>query len=242
MKEIKAVVGVIGIAVALSACGGTTAAGTSAKATTTSGSTSATSIAQQASPQYCLGKKNPPKGDTVDDPSGGPTASSCWADGMFVGNGSLKSKEIIFASKEADLLQYEATSAMFVDQAAWSKWKTQASKYIDKSGITAEAANLAELLDSHQVFSLPPGNPVVSAGFQKTYPGECQSSAVVDKNKPSPQYLVEETGVSQKSVTNGKTSTKSISWTDVMAKVGADYELVHIFPTTNQNELPSCAG
>ena len=169
-----------------------------------------------------------------------PTANSCWADGLYVGNGSLKSKQIIFASKEADLLQYEATSADFTNPTSWATWKQQASRYISSTGINDESATLAMMLNSHQTFALPPGNPDVNAGYMKTGPAECQSSVVIDKNKPAPQYLVEENNISQESVTDGKTSTSTISWTDVMSKVGQNYILVATLKGNSQ--VPPCVG
>lgn len=169
-----------------------------------------------------------------------PTATSCWADGMFVGNGSLKSKQIIFASKEADLMQYEATSAMFANPTAWAAWKQQASQYIDAKGITSESAQLAILLNKHQTFALPPGDPVVNSGFQKTAPAECQSSVVLAKNEPSPQYLVEERDIKQTSVTNGQLSRNTVSVTDVLAQFGQNFRLIGILSANSQ--VPPCVG
>jgi len=169
-----------------------------------------------------------------------PTASSCWADGMYVGNGSLKSKEIIFASKEAELAYYETTSAMFANPTQWAAWEKKAQKYMSSTEITKAKGSLALLLTEHKSFSLPPGNPVVNSGLQQTDPAECQSSVVVDKNKPSPQYLVEENNVTQAGIINGKSSPNTHSWTDVMAKVGNSYIMVAGLKGTT--EVPSCAG
>jgi len=157
---------------------------------------------------------------------------------MFVGNGSLQSKEIIFASKEADLLQYEASPALFVDQQAWSKWKTKAAKVMDSKVATGVSGQMAEMLDHHEIFELPStGTLVANSGLQKTYPAECQSSVVLNKNQPSPQFLVTETNVAQKSISNGKLTTNTTTYTDVLAETNGAYKMVGAI---DNGQVPPC--
>ena len=214
----------LGVAIAASACGSSASAAAKVPSINS----------QKAGPcndlDLTVPKTTPPT----------PTANSCWADGMYVGNGSLKSKQIIFASKEADLMQYEATSAMFTTPTKWAAWEQQAKTYMSSRAISSEGADLAALLYKHEVFALPNGSPVSSSGFEATDPAECQSSVVINKNKPTPQYLVGETDIVQKSVTNGKLSTNTYSWTDVMSKVGQNYILVAKLKGSSQ--VPPCAG
>ena len=79
--QTKLAFGLLGVAVVTSACGGGAAV---AKAAPASG----VSLAQAAQGQYCAGMM-PPKGDSIDDPNGGPTAGACWANGLYVGDGPL---------------------------------------------------------------------------------------------------------------------------------------------------------
>lgn len=225
--QTKLAFGLLGVAVTASACGGGAA------------------VAKGAQPVVNISKPGPcnsAPGMLVEPKTtpATPTASSCWAGGMYVGDGSLQSKQIIFASKMADLEQYEATSATFADPTAWAAWTQQASKYISATGINVEAGLLATQLNQHQTFALPAGNPQLNSGFAKTDPAECQSSIAVAQGSPSPQYLVVERNISQKSVTNGKLSTTVGSWTDVIAKVGNQYTLVDVLPSKSQ--VPPCAG
>ena len=226
---IKSTLAFVAVAAALAACG----------------STASTSLEGAARPVATMNKPGPcndlpgmlvePKATPAT-----PTATSCWADGMFVGNGSLKSKQIIFASKEADLLRYEATSADFTHPTEWTAWKQQAQKYMTARAAATEGADLAILLNKHETFALPPGSTQVNSGFQKTDPAECESSVVIDKNQPAPQYLVEERNIVQTAVFNGKTSTNTGSWTDVIAKVGQNYTLVAKLKGSSQ--VPPCVG
>ena len=83
----------LGVALAASACGSTASAASSK--TTTAANLSMSS-------QYCKESVRPPKGDTVDDPNA-PTAKACWASGLYVGDGPLAFKQIIFADKQVNL-------------------------------------------------------------------------------------------------------------------------------------------
>ena len=225
--QTKLAFGLLGVAITASACGGGAAV---AKGTQP--------VANISKPGPC----NSAPGMLVEPQNtpATPTATSCWANGLYVGDGSLQSKQIIFASKMADLLQYEATSAMFANPTEWAAWEKQAAQYIDASGITSESAQLAILLNKHQTFALPPGNPVVNSGFQESAPAECKSSVVLDKNEPSPQYLVEARDDQQTSVTNGKLSRSTGSGTDVLAKVGQNFRLIGILSANSQ--VPPCVG
>lgn len=168
-----------------------------------------------------------------------PTASSCWANGLYVGDGSLQSKQIIFASKEADLMQYEASPAMFVDATKWAAWKKDASQYMDTTVITGMAAQQARALNAHQTFAVSTGNLLASSGLAKTDPSECQSSVVLVKSEPAPQYLVTESDVVQNAVVNGKTASTHGSYTDVLAQVNGQFKMVG----QNLNgEIPPCVG
>lgn len=170
-----------------------------------------------------------------------PTATSCWANGLFVGNGPLQGKQIIFASKMADLLHYEATSAIFTNPKEWASWNKEASKYADSKVVTGIGAQMAILLNKNETFALPPsGTPVQNSGLSDTAPSECQSSVVLAKNSPSPQYLVGEQNVAQKGINNGKPETTTGSWTDVIAKFGNNYKMVGLIPSTSQ--VPPCVG
>ena len=230
MTTIKTSVALMALAAGVAACGSTTTA--SSKVATTTGSINYNKPGPcNDLPKMLVEPKTTPPI---------PTADSCWANGMYVGSGSLTSKKIIFAAKMADLMQYEATSALFTNPKAWAAWKAKAGQFIDQAGITNAEAELARLLNKNTIFSLPPGNPVQNSGLAKTAPSECQSSVIVAKQSPSPQYLVGEQNVTQKSVTNGKLSTSSLSWTDVMSKVGNNYVLVHILGSSSQ--VPPCVG
>lgn len=169
-----------------------------------------------------------------------PTASSCWANGMYVGSGSLQSKQIIFAAKMAHLTHYEATSAMFTNPKEWAQWTAEASKYSDSQVVTGINAQMAILLDKHETFALPPGNPVQNSGLAKTpLVNECQSSAIVVKAAPSPQYLVTEQNVAEKDVVNGKTKIATGDYTDVLASLNGTYKLLG---TIFKGPVPPCAG
>ena len=159
---------------------------------------------------------------------------------MYVGTGSLKRKQIIFASKMADLLHYEATSTDFTNPAAWAKWTAEASKYADQKVVTGIGAQMAIGLNKNQTFALPPGNPVQNSGLAKTAPSECQSSVVLAKKSPSPQYLVGEQGVVTKGITNNKPETTTGTYTDVLAKFGNSYKMVGQIPSGSR--VPPCAG
>lgn len=91
----KLAFGLLTMAVTASACGGGAAVAKGAPA-------SGVSLAKVQQAQYCSGAV-PPKGDSIDDPNGGPTASACWANGLYVGDGPLVYKQIIFADKEVNL-------------------------------------------------------------------------------------------------------------------------------------------
>ena len=226
MMKIRTSLAFVAVAAALAACGSTTSA-SSTKVT-------APSIgAATAGPCNNLDLTVPKSTPST------PTAMSCWANGIYVGNGSLKSKQIIFASKMAHLMQYEATSAEFTNPAQWAAWKTKDGQYADAKVTAGVGAQMAVLLNSHHVFSLPPGNPAVNSGLQKTSPAECQSSVVLNKNQPTPQYLVTETDVTEKDVTNGKLTTSTGSYTDILAELSGSYRLVG---EITQGPVPPCAS
>jgi hypothetical protein len=136
-------------------------------------------------------------------------------------------------------MQYEATSAEFTNPAQWAAWKTTDGQYADAKVVSGVGAQMAILLNSHHVFSLPPGNPAANSGLQKTSPAECQSSIVLNKNQPTPQYLVTETDVTEKDVTNGKLTTSTGSYTDILAELSGSYRLVG---EITQGPVPPCAS
>lgn len=230
MTSIKTSIALIALAAGVAACGSTATAASTKPVGTQSVNYNTAGPCNDLPGMLTEPKTTPPT----------PTADSCWANGLYVGSGSLQSKQIVFASKMADLMQYEATSALFTNPKAWAAWKAKAGEFIDQAGITNAEAELARLLNKNTIFSLPPGNPVQNSGLAKTTPSECQSSVIIAKQSPSPQYLVGEQNVTQKSVTNGKLSTSSLSWTDVISKVGNNYVLVHILGSSSQ--VPPCVG
>lgn len=230
MSKVKTSVALIAIAAGVASCG-STAAATPAKPTNTQS-------VDYNKPGPCNDLPKmlvPPKNGTPPTP----TATSCWANGMYVGSGSMQSKQIIFDSKMADLLHYETTSAMFTNPKAWAAWNAEASKYADSKVVTGIGAQMAILLAKHQTFSLPPGNTVQNSGLAMTAPSECQSSAVVVKSEPSPEYLVTEQNVVEKNVTNGKTNSPSGSYTDVLANFNGTYKLLG---TIYKGAVPPCVS
>ena len=96
---LKTAFGIVGVAVASAACGNATTA--AAKTTTTN-----SGLTQNVASTYYtppLPNTTPPKEGSVSDPSGGPTQQACWANGLYVGNGSLTDKQIIFADNQVNL-------------------------------------------------------------------------------------------------------------------------------------------
>lgn len=230
MTSVKTSIALVALAAGVAACGSTAAAST--KPT----NTQSVNYNKRGPCNDLPGMLTEPK---TTPPT--PTADSCWANGLYVGSGSLQSKQIVFASKMADLLHYETTSAMFTNPKAWAAWNAQVSKYADSKVVTGMGAQMAILLNKNETFALPPsGTPVQNSGLADTAPSECQSSVVLAKNSPSPQFLVGEQNVAQKGISNGKPETTTSSWTDVIAKFGNNYKIVGLIPSSSQ--VPPCAS
>ena len=229
MTSIKTSIALIALAAGVAACGSTAAA--APKAANTQSVNYNKSGPCNDLPKMLVEPKTTPAT---------PTAASCWANGIFVGSGSLKSKQIIFASRMADLLQYETTSAMFTNPKAMTAWKAEVVKYADPKVVTGFEAQLAIGLNKNETFALPPGNPIQNSGLVQSQAHECQSSVVLDKSAPTPQYLVPESYQHQKAISNGKLKITSGTFTDVVSNFQGDYKVIGRIPSSSQ--VPPCAS
>ena len=229
MTTIKTSIALIALAAGVAACG-STATATSTKPTNTQSVNYNKSGPCNDLPGMLTEPKTTPST---------PTADSCWANGIFVGSGSLKSKQIIFASRMADLFQYETTSAMFTNPKAMNAWKAQVVKYADSKVVTGFEAQLAIGLNKNETFALPPGNPIQNSGLVQSQAHECRSSVVLDKSSPTPQYLVPESYQNQKAIKNGKLQITSGTFTDVVSNFQGDYKMIG---RIEQGQVPPCAS
>ena len=133
MTSIKTSIALVALAAGVAACGSSTPAASTKPTNTQSVDYNKPGPCNDLPKMLVEPKTTPPS----------PTADSCWANGIFVGNGSLKSKQIIFASRMADLLQYKTTSAMFTNPQAMKAWKAEVVKYADPKVVTGFEAQLA---------------------------------------------------------------------------------------------------
>ena len=217
----------VALALAASACGSSaSAAGVNADLT------------QSVASTYCtappLPNTAPPQEGSISDPNGGPTATACWADGLYVGNGSLTDKQIIFAAKQVDFASQE------ISPQAVRKDSTQVehdligsiSKYTTQSAVSTILSALKNAAKTGNSAVLTGKNPVdptgiVDADYQVTHIGARVTSSsghVTDASVlacvNSQIYNVNASGAKVAGVAG---ETGDFAWTDTMQQTASGW-------------------
>ena len=238
----------LGVALAASACGSTASAASSKTA-------APISAAQMQANEYCQASVRPPKGDTVDDPNNGPTAKACWADGMFVGDGPLAFKQIVFADKQVNLavsmitpqqIRQNPTLAEhdFVGSVSQYASPQIVSAYWQgmQSGATAgdtQINNAPNSADPTGIVAanfhvVPIGVKTIPNSIPRNLPEGPFTQAKVEACADGQIYGVSKTG---KRLPGLEGQTGYTAWTDTFQKTAAGWQMIG---TTASKAVPSC--